>query len=71
MCTPSTRKWAFPDAFPDTPVTPVVIKPTHLIIPAGKTLHIRILPWLNGETKPRTGKYISLGNIRIEGYNCK
>ena len=65
------EKVGFPDAFPDTPVTPVVIKPTHLIIPAGKTLHIRILPWLNGETSPRSNRYLSLGNIRIEGYNCK
>lgn len=65
------EKVGFPEGFPDTPVTPVSITPTHLTIPAGKTLHIRILPWLNGETKPRTGKYISLSNIRIEGYNCK
>ncbi|MBQ7530244.1 MAG: hypothetical protein IJT12_00875 [Paludibacteraceae bacterium] len=50
--------------------TPVAIAPTHLTVPAGKTLHIRILPWLNGETQPRSGKYISLSNIRIEGYAC-
>ena len=57
-------------ALPKNKLTPVAIAPKYLTIPAGKTLHIRILPWLNGETKPRTGKYISVGNIRIQGYNC-
>ena len=65
------EKVGFPEGFPDSPVTPVSIAPTHLTIPAGKTLHIRILPWLNGETSPRSNRYLSLGNIRIEGYNCK
>lgn len=51
-------------------LTPVAIAPTHLTVPAGKTLHIRILPWLNDESEPRSGKYICLGNIRIEGYTC-
>ena len=54
-------------ALPQRTVTPVAITPTHLIIPAGKTLHIRILPWLNGETSPCTGTYIGISNIRIEG----
>ena len=49
-------------------LTPVAIAPTHLTVPAGKTLHIRILPWLNDENAPRSGKYICLSNIRIEGY---
>ena len=57
-------------ALPQRTVTPVAITPTHLIIPAGKTLHIRILPWLNGETTPRTGKYICLDNVSIQGYAC-
>lgn len=48
--------------------TPVAIAPTHLTVPAGKTLHIRILPWLNDESAPRSGKYICVDNIRIEGY---
>ena len=50
-----------------TPLT-VKIVPTHLTVPKGQTLHIRILPWLNDETKPRSGKYIGLSNIRIVGY---
>ena len=53
-----------------TPLT-VKIVPTHLTVPAGQTLHIRILPWLNDETKPRSGKYIGVSSIRIEGYTDK
>ena len=55
-------------ALPKNAQTPVAIAPTHLTVPAGKTLHIRILPWLNDESAPRSGKYICLSNIRIEGY---
>lgn len=58
-------------ALPQHTPTAVAIAPTHLTIPAGKTLHIRILPWLNGETKPRSNKYLCLRNIRIEGYTAK
>lgn len=53
---------------PQNTQTPVAIAPTHLTVPAGKTLHIRILPWLNDESAPRSGKYICVDNIRIEGY---
>ncbi len=56
---------------PKNEPAPVAIAPTHLTVPAGKTLHIRVLPWLNGETAPRSGKYICLSNIRIEGYTDK
>ena len=58
-------------ALPQRTPTPVAITPTHLTIPAGQTLHIRILPWLNDETKPRSGKFISVSSIRIEGYTDK
>ena len=53
-------------ALPKNALT-VKIVPAHLTIPAGQTLHIRILPWLNDQTTPRSGKYICLSNIRIEG----
>ena len=37
-----------------------------LTIPAGETLHVRILPWHNlGEEK--SGKYICVKNVKIEG----
>ena len=49
-----------------TPLT-VKIVPAHLTVPAGATLHIRILPWLNDESTPRSGKYICLSNVRVEG----
>lgn len=55
-------------ALPKNVQTPVAIAPAHLIVPAGQALHIRILPWLNDETSPRSGKYICLSNVRIEGY---
>ena len=53
-----------------TPLT-VKIVPTHLTVPKGQTLHIRILPWLNDETKPRSGKYIGLQNVRVEGVKAE
>lgn len=58
-------------AMPRNELTPVAIAPAHLTVPAGQTLHVRILPWLNEETKPRNDKYISLSNIRITGYADK
>ena len=58
-------------ALPQNTPTHVAIAPTHLTVPAGQTLHIRILPWLNDETKPRSGKFISVSSIRIEGYTDK
>ena len=37
-----------------------------LTIPAGETLHVRVLPWHNlGEAK--SGKYICMRNVQIEG----
>ena len=37
-----------------------------LTIPAGETLHVRVLPWHNlGEAK--SGKYICLRDVKIEG----
>lgn len=54
-------------ALPAQVLTPVTITPTQLTIPAGETLHIRILPWLNDEKTPRSGKYICLGNLLISG----
>ena len=56
-------------ALPCDVVTPVSIAPNYLTVPAGKTLHIRILPWLNDEPAPRTDAFIGLSNIRIEGYS--
>ena len=54
-------------ALPQNAPTPVTITPTHLIVHAGQTLHIRILPWLNDEAKPCSGKYIGVSKVRVEG----
>ena len=51
--------------FSNKVIVPVSLTPI-LTIPAGETLHVRILPWHeNGEEK--SGKYISLKDVRIEG----
>jgi len=43
----------------------LALTPT-LTIPAGETLHVRVLPWHNlGEAK--SGKYICIKNVKIEG----
>ncbi|MBQ2067471.1 MAG: hypothetical protein II457_00915, partial [Paludibacteraceae bacterium] len=37
-----------------------------ITVPAGETLHVRLLPWHNlGESK--SGKYICMRNVKIEG----
>jgi hypothetical protein len=38
---------------------------TTLTVKAGKTLHVRVLPWHNNSAG--SGKYISLKNVKIEG----
>ena len=38
-----------------------------LTIPAGETLHVRILPWVDNESSARSNKYICLRHVRIEG----
>lgn len=47
------------------PMTALDLKPM-LTIPAGETLHLRILPW-HESTKEGNGKYICLKNVKIEG----
>lgn len=51
-------------ALPDKEMIPVELTPT-LTIPAGETLHVRVLPWLEQESG--SGKYILLHNMNIEG----
>ena len=41
------------------------------IAPAVSKGNSSLLDWLNEEIKPRSGKYIGLSNIRIEGYTDK
>ncbi len=38
-----------------------------ILIPAGQTLYIRILPWYDSKGKPQKNKYLQLGDIKITG----
>ena len=38
-----------------------------ILIPAGETLHVRVLPWYDSNGHPQRGKYIQVGNLRITG----
>ena len=38
-----------------------------ILIPAGQTLHIRILPWYDSNGKPQKGKYLQLGELKVIG----
>ena len=38
-----------------------------ILVPAGETLHIRVLPWYDSNGKPQKGKYLKLGDMQITG----
>ena len=38
-----------------------------ILVPAGETLHIRILPWYDSNGKPQTKKYLQLGELKVNG----
>lgn len=38
-----------------------------ILIPAGETLHVRVLPWYDSNGHPQRGKYIQVGNFKITG----
>ena len=38
-----------------------------ILVPAGETLHIRVLPWYDSNGKPQKGKQIQLGEMKITG----
>ena len=42
-----------------------------ILVPAGQTLHIRILPWYDSNGRPQTKKYLQLGEIVICGKRLK
>lgn len=52
------------DGNPGAPMNIVDVAPT-LTVPAGGTLHVRILPW--HEHTSGSGKYICVKNVKIEG----
>ena len=38
-----------------------------ILVPAGQTLHLRILPWYDSNGKPQGKKYLQLGNLKLTG----
>ena len=38
-----------------------------ILVPAGETLHIRVLPWYDSNGKPQKGKYLQVGKLTIAG----
>ena len=38
-----------------------------ILVPAGETLHLRVLPWYDSNGKPQTKKYLQLGTLQIAG----
>ena len=42
-----------------------------ILVPAGETLHIRVLPWYDSNGQPQKGKYLQLGDLQITGKRLK
>ena len=42
-----------------------------ILVPAGQTLHLRILPWYDSNGKPQKGKRIEVGEMKVTGKNLK
>ena len=42
-----------------------------ILVPAGQTLHIRVLPWYDSNGSPQKGKAIELGELQVTGKNLK
>ena len=38
-----------------------------ILVPAGETLHLRVLPWYDSNGKPQTKKYLQLGQLKVKG----
>ena len=38
-----------------------------ILVPAGQTLHLRILPWYDSNGKPQTKKYLQIGELKVTG----
>lgn len=42
-----------------------------ILVPAGQTLHIRVLPWYDSNGKPQGKKYLQLGDLNVTGKRLK
>ena len=49
----------------DEPMEIVLDQP--ILIPAGETLHVRVLPWYDSNGHPQRGKFIQVGPLRVTG----
>lgn len=38
-----------------------------ILVPAGETLHLRVLPWYDSNGRPQKGKKLELGELRVTG----
>lgn len=38
-----------------------------ILVPAGQTLHLRVLPWYDSNGKPQGKKYLQLGDLKVTG----
>ena len=38
-----------------------------ILVPAGQTLHLRILPWYDSNGRPQAKKYLQLGDLQVAG----
>ena len=50
---------------PNNTIVSVALTPI-VTIPAGETLHVRVLPWIE-DSNPRANKYLCMRHVRIEG----
>lgn len=42
-----------------------------ILVPAGETLKIRVLPWYDSNGKPQGKKYLQIGGMKISGKRLK
>ena len=42
-----------------------------VLVPAGQTLHLRVLPWYDSNGKPQAKKYLRLGELKVTGKRLK
>ena len=45
----------------------LVVLDQPILVPAGETLHIRVLPWYDSNGKPQQKKYLQLGELKVSG----
>ena len=54
-------------ALPKNKKVEVLIVDQPILVPAGETIHIRVLPWYDSNGKPQTKKYLQLGQLKVTG----